>query len=213
MQESGASSISRLLSTDLSSWAPLRAVRCDHNRQWLVERFGLWSGEVSFVDRLLDADVRNNSAWNYRFFLLSARGVTREASGVRSEAAAVFARIGLAPNNESPWNFLVGLSAEPGSGPGELELMEQSALKVAHAHPDCAFALSALIDLWETPALHSERRIAQAREACDRLADTLDVVRRSYWRMRKDQLSAADTLTAPASNGASGQPPQHHDQA
>ena len=34
-----------------------------------MTRFELWSAELSFVDALLDADVRNNSAWNHRFFV------------------------------------------------------------------------------------------------------------------------------------------------
>jgi protein farnesyltransferase/geranylgeranyltransferase type-1 subunit alpha len=40
-------------------------------RQWLVKRFGLWdnAGEMESVERLLEVDVRNNSAWNHRWFL------------------------------------------------------------------------------------------------------------------------------------------------
>lgn len=42
-------------------------------RQWLVRRFGLWaedSGELEAVEALLREDVRNNSAWNHRWFLV-----------------------------------------------------------------------------------------------------------------------------------------------
>ena len=37
--------------------------------QWLVARFSLWLSELPFVDSLLDSDVRNNSAWNHRYFV------------------------------------------------------------------------------------------------------------------------------------------------
>lgn len=45
------------------------------NRQWLVRRFNLWeNGEIEYLNELLDDDVRNNSAWNHRFFVLFGRG-------------------------------------------------------------------------------------------------------------------------------------------
>jgi protein farnesyltransferase/geranylgeranyltransferase type-1 subunit alpha len=40
-------------------------------RQWLVKRFGLWDDEEEMrsVEELIGGDVRNNSAWNMRWFL------------------------------------------------------------------------------------------------------------------------------------------------
>ena len=35
------------------------------------QAFGLWHSELSFVEEMIDRDVRNNSAWNQRFFVLS----------------------------------------------------------------------------------------------------------------------------------------------
>lgn len=41
-------------------------------RQWLVRRFELWDeGELEATEKLIEDDVRNNSAWNHRFFLVS----------------------------------------------------------------------------------------------------------------------------------------------
>eukprot|EP00798_Chlamydomonas_sp_ICE-L_P021427 gene21427-28392_t len=40
------------------------------HRQAIVQAFGLWSSEVEFVNGMIDKDVRNNSAWNQRAFLL-----------------------------------------------------------------------------------------------------------------------------------------------
>lgn len=40
-------------------------------RQWMVRRFNLWDqGEIEAVETLLREDVRNNSAWNHRWFLV-----------------------------------------------------------------------------------------------------------------------------------------------
>jgi protein farnesyltransferase/geranylgeranyltransferase type-1 subunit alpha len=36
---------------------------------------GVWAGEVGFVEAMLDRDVRNNSAWHHRFFVMWGSGV------------------------------------------------------------------------------------------------------------------------------------------
>ena len=36
----------------------------------MLKEFGLWSEELEFVDSLLQLDLRNNSAWNQRFFVI-----------------------------------------------------------------------------------------------------------------------------------------------
>ena len=41
------------------------------HRQAIVRRFGLWQQELDAVDELLHEDIRNNSAWNQRFFIIS----------------------------------------------------------------------------------------------------------------------------------------------
>ncbi|RUP48056.1 hypothetical protein BC936DRAFT_145011 [Jimgerdemannia flammicorona] len=40
------------------------------HRQWVITRFDLWSGELPYLDELLIIDVRNNSAWNHRYFVV-----------------------------------------------------------------------------------------------------------------------------------------------
>lgn len=67
----------------------------------------MYDNELQFIDRLLSADVRNNSAWNQRFFVLSHIGFTPEV--IRRELNYVMNRIRLVKNNESSWNFLRGL--------------------------------------------------------------------------------------------------------
>lgn len=55
------------------------------------------------MDRFIDEDIGNNSAWNYRYFLLKAKGVNMEA-----ELKYIYGRIGEKPNNEAVWNYLRG---------------------------------------------------------------------------------------------------------
>ena len=47
-------------------------------RQWLLAEFNspeLWAGELDFVEMMLRHDVRNNSAWHHRFFVVWESGV------------------------------------------------------------------------------------------------------------------------------------------
>lgn len=40
-------------------------------RQWLVQRFNIFTDEeLKWTEGMIDEDVRNNSAWNHRFFLV-----------------------------------------------------------------------------------------------------------------------------------------------
>jgi len=40
-------------------------------RQWVLLEFGLWDGELDYVGHLITEDVRNNSAWNQRYFVIT----------------------------------------------------------------------------------------------------------------------------------------------
>jgi len=45
----------------------------------LVQTYELWSGELDYVDMLLEEDLRNNSAWNQRYFVVaSTTGFTEQ---------------------------------------------------------------------------------------------------------------------------------------
>jgi protein farnesyltransferase/geranylgeranyltransferase type-1 subunit alpha len=48
-------------------------------RQWLVRRFDLFDDqqEMQAVEDLLQQDIRNNSAWNHRWFLVFGKEDTR----------------------------------------------------------------------------------------------------------------------------------------
>ncbi|PWZ00787.1 protein prenylyltransferase [Testicularia cyperi] len=95
----------------------------------------LWDGELAYVDQLLDQDIRNNSAWNHRWFCVFGRyghtGAPVQARNAASSSTAVQdddeeaqqalgqtidfeiaytkARIATAPNNPSAWNYFRAL--------------------------------------------------------------------------------------------------------
>lgn len=41
------------------------------HRQWVIKEFKLWKNEMEFVNKLLADDIRNNSAWNQRYFVIT----------------------------------------------------------------------------------------------------------------------------------------------
>ncbi|KAF9485669.1 protein prenylyltransferase [Pholiota conissans] len=80
----------------------------------------VWAGELDFVDAMLSQDVRNNSAWHHRFFVVyGCRGLPSS----ESERQRIFKReliytkqnISLAPSNPSAWNYLRGILKETGN--------------------------------------------------------------------------------------------------
>lgn len=115
-------------------------------RQWILAHFGglslpssaaestgskgagcfpeLWNGEIEYIDSLLQKDVRNNSAWNHRWFTNFARyGITGPSSSLslpsetlaklektfKYELAYTKASLANVPNNASGWNYLRAL--------------------------------------------------------------------------------------------------------
>ena len=40
-------------------------------RQWVIKEFELWENELEYVNQLIVDDLRNNSAWNQRYFVIN----------------------------------------------------------------------------------------------------------------------------------------------
>ncbi|GAA5928713.1 uncharacterized protein JCM15063_003948 [Sporobolomyces koalae] len=76
------------------------------------ERQQVWDAELAYVEKLLDEDIRNNSAWNQRFFVAFESQMGGETQGVNvgeREIEFVKAKLALSPNNPSAWNYLRGV--------------------------------------------------------------------------------------------------------
>lgn len=106
-------------------------------RQWLVSHFDLFDSptELDAIETLLREDVRNNSAWNHRWFLCFGKdelkygrggkgggggGVVVDEDLIDREVAFAQEKILLAPQNQSPWNYLRGLYRKAGRPLAEL---------------------------------------------------------------------------------------------
>ena len=177
---------------------------------WCIRAFGLWAEELAYTEAMIDADVRNNSAWNERFFCVAegskgaddgaeegadddAEEGTAKRDRFDDELDFVERRIAVAPDNESAWNYLRGLLRHPdvgwtrGGWRGE---------RVARAHcgahaskgadSDASDSAPFLRHAW---SLLAESRLAagDGKEAASAFAalERRDPVRANYWAFRR----------------------------
>lgn len=62
--------------------------------------------ELEFVENLISQDLRNNSAWNQRYFVIN--NSNPNADIVLKELKYTFDKIQILSKNESAWNYLRG---------------------------------------------------------------------------------------------------------
>lgn len=157
-------------------------------RQWLVRRFDLWEkGELESTEEMLKTDIRNNSAWNHRWFVVFGRdeNVIEDQEILNREIDYVKAAIYMAPQNQSPWNYLRGLlryARLPASTMKDFALEFASLDKPDEVHS--SHALDLLADVYAEDVNKKE----QAAEALDLLAKKYDPIRANYWNYRKSLL-------------------------
>ena len=70
--------------------------------------FRLFDQELAYVERLLEEDIRNNSAWNQRFFVISHLHEKLEGNHLDQELKYSMSAIEKVPGNESSWNYICG---------------------------------------------------------------------------------------------------------
>lgn len=66
----------------------------------------LMENELHFVEQLISHDMRNNSAWNQRYFVINNSDPNMET--IEKELSYTFDKIKLLSKNESAWNYLKG---------------------------------------------------------------------------------------------------------
>lgn len=171
-------------------------------RQHLVRRLSMWPSvhpaELAAVQALIDEDVRNNSAWSHRFFLVfsdpavatpgshsTERDPKIPESVIDREIAYATDKIRLAPQNQSPWNYLRGVLAKGGRGFSAVKQLAESFVSGLGGGDEAEQVLSshALEFLAEAAAEAGDKDAAAL--ALDRLAERWDRIRAGYWRWRK----------------------------
>lgn len=173
-------------------------------RQFLVRRLQAWRDpeERRAVEGLIDDDVRNNSAWSHRFFLVftdpeqtTAGSHATEADPavppavVDEELAYAKAKIELAPQNQSPWNYLRGVLVKGGRKLASVEEFASGFVAdLGDADKEEVRSTHALDLLAE---IYAEKGDKDKAVLClDRLGDKWDRIRKGYWDWRKKTLTA-----------------------
>jgi len=157
-------------------------------RQWLVRTYGLWDEDLELVNRLIRIDVRNNSAWNERYYVLS-RGATDKAHllAVTSEELQYTSNlIEMVPNNEAAWSYARALPADPATGASSIANLVPLATKVVAEHPKNVHALALLAEAAaevlasDASPTDKERAAATAIQYYQQLIE-VDPMRMRYW--------------------------------
>jgi len=169
-------------------------------RQYLVGKLGLWNlSELGATQNMIEDDVRNNSAWSHRFFVVFSdpEHSTPDASPtahdpkvptdvIDRELRYAREKIALAPQNQSPWNYLRGVLAKGGRGfDSELEFAEQFVKNLGEDSEEVnsSHALDLLVDAY---AAKGDK--AKAILCLKRLSEKWDPVREGYWNYRVREL-------------------------
>ena len=167
----------------------------------------MWEGEIDDVERLLDDDVCNNSAWSYRYFLLhkSPTGtynslVAGSPEFVEAEMKYVLGeRLPFKWDNEACWVYLRGMFCQT---PEEEEASKTKSIKRSYIvrYKDFLgpYLDKAVFSAQTMPEETSVRWIfmlmidlsladespAKAKLLMERLRDNHDKIRRNYWQWK-----------------------------
>ena len=166
-------------------------------RQYLVRKLNLFNvDELRSIEVLLRSDVRNNSAWSHRFFVVFSdpsyctpdSKATEPDPKVPDEIldreiefakAATFE----APQNQSSWNYLRGVLRKGGRKLSSLEWFAGEFVKIPDDGEEdvkSSHALDFLADIWS-----EDGKVDQADEALRLLGDKYDRIRKNYWDWRR----------------------------
>jgi protein farnesyltransferase/geranylgeranyltransferase type-1 subunit alpha len=143
-------------------------------RQWSLLFHGAVAEEDAFSRLMIERDVRNNSAWNERYWVAEQLGWFANAETVKAEVEYALQQARRAPSNESPWLYLRGI-AQRCPGAVEVARLEQLASQWVLCVP-----VRALLVFLHEKSGDTEAALRLCREC----ADTVDTMRAKYWNYR-----------------------------
>jgi protein farnesyltransferase/geranylgeranyltransferase type-1 subunit alpha len=155
----------------------------------------LFDDELIYVDRLIAEDIRNNSAWNQRYFVLKHTGFTPDV--LQRELHYVMNRIRVVKNNESSWNFLRGLLQQGDGTLTQFPVVTDFAEDLFKSGIRSPYLLAFLVDLYIETYMESvvdedgaatengdgdqEQLSEKVFQLCNDLATQFDTIRAKYW--------------------------------
>ena len=152
------------------------------------------SAELGATEALIREDVRNNSAWNHRYFLVFGAEELRAGSGrgsgivvdeevVDREVEYAKGKIRAAPQNQSPWNYLRGVLKRAGRKLSEEEDFASEFVETGDLLGEGTVRSSFAVD-WLSECWAEQGEVGRAREGLEALASKWDPIRKGYWEYR-----------------------------
>ncbi|KAF9213899.1 CAAX geranylgeranyltransferase alpha subunit [Podila verticillata] len=162
-------------------------------RQWVLSHFGpgpWWAEELEYIDELLAIDIRNNSAWNQRFYAFTQGPLGLSRENVEKEIQYTKVKIERTPGNESPWVYLGGVLRKANHPMSEIKEFCESLLPMPRANFS-PYLHSTLLEIYEEEAKahRTVESVTKAKETAVMLAEKVDTIRAKYWNWRKSQLN------------------------
>lgn len=169
-------------------------------RHYLVLKLNLFNEkELKSIERLLQMDVRNNSAWSHRFFLVFSDPsyATPDSKAIEYDPlipdSIIDREIGfsqsatfLAPQNQSPWNYLRGVLRKGGRDLSTQSSFAEEFVKIPDDGEEdvkSSHALDFLADVWS-----EQGKLDMADQALRLLGEKYDKIRKNYWEWRRSSL-------------------------
>ena len=149
-------------------------------RQTAVLHFQALQAEEAFSREMIDKDVRNNSAWNERFWVMSELGLLRDAAACKREVEFALERARKAPSNESPWLYIRGISQHH---PDAVDI--EHLQRLAAQWMLCVPVRALLVHLFER-----QNRFDDALALCKECATQVDPIHGKYWNYKAGVIEA-----------------------
>jgi protein farnesyltransferase/geranylgeranyltransferase type-1 subunit alpha len=132
---------------------------------------------------MIDNDIRNNSAWNHRYYIFYETKKSLDSDAIQEEVNFCLQKIRLAPNNESAWNYLRGILQEVGLSKNEMvnEYCEEMLNNdTANCHL-IQFILDAIEESLRESFKSDETLVRKAVDLTIKLEKEIDPLRKEYW--------------------------------
>lgn len=139
---------------------------------------------------MLREDLRNNSAWNQRFYIIKTFFGLNEQT-VQEEIDYTLNKMKLIKNNESAWNYLRGIISYNNGKLSDHFDVQNFCEQNFHLGYQEACLVSYLFDLYKEKYLldkTNESYYEKAIQCLDILANKCDKIRVKYWTYLKEEL-------------------------
>ena len=167
--------------------------------------------ELLATDALITTDVRNNSAWNHRYFVTfgldELLAIEKSPTGIRKhilESGVLVVdqdlvdreinyakdHISWAPQNPSPWNYLRGVLKRAGMKVTDVQVFCEGFVGGRDADLMSDTVRSSHAVDWLAEIYGLDGKADRSRECLKALARKWDPIRRKYWEYRARQLDS-----------------------